>query len=457
MAAVAIYSLLTGLPPSIQRATTMLELALVLKLLNRKLSPVFLLCLATAALVIWHPQNIGNVGFQFSVLTTFGLLAMLPPLQEGIGYYTTRWLSGLVLVPAIAQLWIWPLSIAYFNQFPIHSIPLNILSLVLITPLTVLGFTAALLSLISPAVAGWLTLPAKPLLDALLALAQWGGQQSWAQWALPSPSAWVVLALYGLLFVGLGLLYCLNEMPARRKALLGLIPLTLLLGGCLLEKVQHYKQARIELLPLSESHEAYLIKPALSNEYLAILPEQIDYRESRTLADFFRHRNITHLRATLLLPSSTPEVLAKPASRARRGRHSQADEAPLAPKSYLNKAFKDLRMDMLLTGLPSTRVASLDFQDNQDLPQPGIKLNLGSTTLEGHYKALRLLSGPYCLLGIDQPDADNSLDGQHAVPGCGLRVITHDQPSLFAQGPIPANRYYQLIQEDSQLSVYSNQ
>jgi Competence protein/Domain of unknown function (DUF4131) len=58
MAAVAFYSLLTGLPPSIQRAAAMLELALFLKLLNRELSGVFLLCLASAFLVLLHPDHI---------------------------------------------------------------------------------------------------------------------------------------------------------------------------------------------------------------------------------------------------------------------------------------------------------------------------------------------------------------------------------------------------------------
>jgi competence protein ComEC len=428
MAAVALYSLLTGLPPSIQRAAAMLELALMLKMLNRELSPVFLLCVASTLLVLIHPDNIASIGFQFSVLTTFGLVTMVPRLQDRIGFYVTRWLAGLVLVPAVAQLWIWPLSVYYFNQFPLHTVPLNILAFLLVTPLTVLGFSAGLLSMINFTLGGLLAKVAYPFLSLLLALVDWGNGMGWAKWSLASPDGWMVAALYIELFVLLGLTYGPKSWPFRRRALIALIPIALILGGLCAQQTEARKQATIDILPLSYRHEAFLVKPAGDTQAsIVLLPTGLNYWEGRTFADFLRHHQITRLQAVLLLPEE------------------QDGEA-----SGFKAAFKAVQVAHFL--LPSGTEPPTGLQRPvQYFPARGARLQAGDFFLEGDLDALRLASRQFCLLSVDTRYQAGSDCAIQAVREAGShRLFPAKTTSLDLQN----NRYYRLIQRNGQLAVY---
>lgn len=429
MAAVAFYSLLTGMPPSIQRAAAMLELALLLKLLNRELSPVFLLCVASTLLVLINPDNIASIGFQFSVLTTFGLVTMVAPLQEALGYYITRWVAGIILVPLIAQLWIWPLSVAYFNQFPIHTIPLNILALLTVTPLTILGFVAGVVSLILPPVGGWISMLARPFLDGLLWIVHAGNEMGWAQWSLPSPQPWQIAAIYAGLLVLLALTCRCKQMTMARKSWLGLLPVVVLLGGLCLENAQALQSTRIDMLPLSHRAEAIVVQPAQSDATVAIVPEDIGYFEARALADYFRHRHIERLGALLLLPK-------------------ESGEPPQA--TNLKTAFKHVEIRQMLSATGTESVRGFSVKSRDVFTPMGARLNVGPLRLQGRLDSLRMLENRQCLLAIDaryQPASD--------AEGCGVRaVIGQDETRLFSQRALPTDRYYQLVHQGQELLVY---
>lgn len=429
MAAVAFYSLLTGMPPSIQRAASMLELALLLKLLNRELSPVFLLCVASTLLVLLNPDNIASVGFQFSVLTTFGLLTMVAPLQEALGYYITRWLAGIILVPLIAQLWIWPLSVAYFNQFPVHTVPLNILALLAVTPLTILGFVAGLISLILPPVGGWISMLARPFLDGLLWVAHTGNEMGWAQWSLPSPQPWQIAGIYAGLLVLLALTRRCGQMTMARKTWLGLLPVAFLLGGLCLENAQALQSTRIDLLPLSHRAEAILAQPAQSDATVAIVPEQLGYFEARALADYLRHRHIERLGALLLLPQASGEP---------------------AKSANLKTAFKRVKIRLMLSATGAESVRGLSVKAREVFPAMGARLNVGPLRLQGRLDSLRLLENRQCLLAIDARYQSAS-----DAEGCGIRaMLGREEARLFSERGLEADRYYRLVHQGQELLVY---
>lgn len=432
MGAVAFYSLLTGLPPSIQRASAMLEIALALKLLNRELSPVFLLCVASTLLVGLNPDCIGSIGFQFSVLTTFGLVSMVPPLQEAIGYYITRWLAGIILVPLVAQLWVWPLSVAYFNQFPVHTVPLNIAALVLVTPLTVLGFTAGVLNLMAPALGGLLSWAALPFLNGLLNLAQWGQTQSWAQWTLPSPAPWQILGLYLSLFGLSWLIHQAPQWPKRFKALAILLPLSVLLAGTWVESQQFNQQTRLTLLPLSYRTEGVLIQPAHSHAQVLIAPEVLGYFEARALGDYFRHHHITRLDALVLLP--------------------QADSNPYGSNSW-KAALKQTRIDRLIATSGAGRPLQVKARQFYGFPRAGGILQVKQWQLQGVLsqsgQQLHILENQRCLLAIQ-----SELNAK-SPKECELRLINqHSGTRLLGPVPLQPERFYQLAQEGNALKIY---
>jgi competence protein ComEC len=427
MLAVAFYSLLTGLPPSIQRAATMLEIALFLKLLNRELSPIFLLCVASTLLVLLNPENIGSIGFQFSVLTTFGLITMMPPLQEWLGYYITRWLAAILLVPIVAQLWIWPLSVFYFNQFPVHTVPLNILALVLITPLTLIGFTAGVISLIIPILAEWLSLLARPFLDLLLWLVQWGQNMDWAQWSLPSPSGWLLIACYTQLFVVLALFYRLKNWSPSQKALIGLLPTLMILVGLTLDHQHAQTQTTVDLLPLSFKREAYIIHPTKHQAPIALLPAGMSYFEARAVADYLKHRHLTKLSTVLLLPDTEPPT-------------------------QLRVALRQTQIGSLIHPADVPPSVNLDAR-LQTYPENGASLKLGSLIVEGRLPSLRIISGngsknQHCLLSLEA--------NYQSTSSCVIQTVSEASGTrLFAQDThLDAQKFYRLVQDGKRLIVY---
>jgi len=392
MAVVAFYCLLTGLPPSILRAGVMLETALFLKLLNRRLSPTLLLCLAGTLLVLWNVDIINNIGFQFSMLTTLGLFVMLPPLQEKLGYYITRWAAGLLLIPIIAQLWIWPLSVYYFNQFPVHALPLNLLAIMLVTPLTLIGFVSAAVGLLIPVVGGWIAWLALPLLSALLAWVHWGNGMSWAKWTLPSPSGLTLLLFYVELAVYALLLTCLPRTPPIRKLILALVPLSLLAANLYLEKQAIQSHTHIDLLPLSIAHEGYLIQPQGSPDKLLVIPETLSYFESRDILSFLKHRNITRLAAIILMPDNLSTGVSN---------------QPVNPDlgGMAEQLLAQIPANVIVAG--SASLAHLQLPQNKPPASQIIadraELSLGPFSMQIAFPALRILSREDCLLEILPP------------------------------------------------------
>lgn len=429
MVAVAFYSLLTGLPPSIQRAATMLELALFLKLLNRELSPVFLLCVTSALLVLVNPENVSSIGFQFSVLTTFGLLTMVPPLQEALGYYITRWAAGLILVPLIAQLWIWPLSVSYFNQFPIHTVPLNIVALLMVTPLTIIGFTAGLISLLIPALGGALSWVAKPFLDGLLWMVNLGSGMTWAQWSLPSPEPWMIAGLYLFLLSTLAVTYRFQSWSLQRKSLLGLVPVVMLLGGLCVENSVAQNHTGIDLVPLSSRREAILIQPAQANQTLLVLPQALGYYEARALADYLRHRHITQVGAVLLLPEESGQVVRD---------------------NSLKTAFDHVDIDNLFSFALEALPKGLSASHLRRYPMVGGRLDVGSLALVGRAASLKIVEGKQCLVSVSQqaPEAADEA-------ACGIQVLMGSNGSrFFPQQDLNADRFYHIVHEGQELIIY---
>ncbi len=324
MLAVAAYACTTGLPPSIQRAATMLEIALILKLINRQLSSVLLLLLASFILLLVNPDYITSLGFQFSVLSTFGIITMVPPLQHFIGRYTTRFVAGLILVPLIAQLWVVPLSVYHFNQFPLHSVAMNILALVFIAPLTAIGFTAGTLSIIHQGVGGFVTLLAKPLLWGLLAVVNLGNLDIIKNYSVLHPASpssfWITLAYLTLLLGAFTLhLYEKNEGPLhsnvtrvpfyQRPQLLKaatLVGLTLLIALPVLGSVQQQQEMQIAVIPLSYDKAGLVVHEPRTRTPIIMMPSQTSFWEGQAMRDYLKNKNIRYVSSVILWHETSP-------------------------------------------------------------------------------------------------------------------------------------------------------
>ena len=147
--AVLAYVLMTGLGASVVRAALMLLFVLVGKLINRDTHSISLLSFVALLMLVYNPMYLNDVGFQLSFIVTFGLLLMTPYLIQS-RYRIVNWIIGSVTIPIIAQLWVIPVQIFYFNNISIYSVFANIMSVPILAAISFGGFISSLLSLIQP-------------------------------------------------------------------------------------------------------------------------------------------------------------------------------------------------------------------------------------------------------------------------------------------------------------------
>ena len=146
---ILIYSLMTGLGASVIRATFMLVFVLLGKLIDRDAHSISLLAFVAFLMLLYNPMYINDVGFQLSFVVTFGLLVMTPHLMK----FKNRFLDyivGTISIPIIAQLWVIPIQVFYFNNISLYSVFANIMSVPILSVISFGGFISSLIAPITP-------------------------------------------------------------------------------------------------------------------------------------------------------------------------------------------------------------------------------------------------------------------------------------------------------------------
>lgn len=151
MVLVILYTLMTGLGPSIIRAALMLLLILFGKLIDRDAHSVSLLALVAMLMLIYNPAFINDVGFQLSFIVTFGLLTTANVLSKTVSEMKVpNWLASAVLIPVVAQVWVIPVQMFYFNTISAFSVFANILSMPFLSVVSFVGFLSSILAIFVP-------------------------------------------------------------------------------------------------------------------------------------------------------------------------------------------------------------------------------------------------------------------------------------------------------------------
>ncbi|WP_423127799.1 ComEC/Rec2 family competence protein [Gaoshiqia sp. Z1-71] len=113
------YALLTGLSPSVLRATVMFSFILAGTNLNRP-TPIYNSIAASAFFLLFiNPNLLFEVGFQLSYLAVISIVFFYPKFEKLTNPKHLRWVWQLLCVSVAAQIGVLPLTIFYFNQFPV--------------------------------------------------------------------------------------------------------------------------------------------------------------------------------------------------------------------------------------------------------------------------------------------------------------------------------------------------
>ncbi|AWW30114.1 competence protein ComEC [Echinicola strongylocentroti] len=159
------YSMLTGMSPSVMRAATMFTVLSLAQMQSRSPSVFNTLAISALLLMLFNPFIIFEVGFQLSYAAMFGILILQPAIvsiwlpRNKVLYY----LWEITSVSIAAQLATFPLSAYYFHVFPNYFLLSNLWVIPNAFLVMAVGLPFMLLSL-----AGWTWGPLGWLLEQLL-------------------------------------------------------------------------------------------------------------------------------------------------------------------------------------------------------------------------------------------------------------------------------------------------
>lgn len=214
---ILLYAIIVLPSPPVVRSV-LLCLSLFLGVLwRRSVDPLQLLCLAAVVMLIYHPLDLFNSGFQLSFGTVAGLMLLGGPLARWLsredpdqrvlrahsrGSRTWRWVDSQVvsiLAASFAAWWVsMPLVALHFEQLNTWAV----LGSLVLAPVVFVALTGGLLKILLtlfwPSLASvWATLAAGPVWF-MRKLVEWLTRLPWADVPLPAPHAGTVTLFFAL-------------------------------------------------------------------------------------------------------------------------------------------------------------------------------------------------------------------------------------------------------------------
>lgn len=140
IAALWLFVLLTGAAPSVVRATVMVTIYLVGRLMRRRVSPLNSLAAAALIILLFSPGALFTIGFQLSFAAVLAIILFaerLNPFSRRRRVLHAAASYVTVTITAVAGTGL--LSAIYFHSFPLYFLPANCLAALLITPVVASG------------------------------------------------------------------------------------------------------------------------------------------------------------------------------------------------------------------------------------------------------------------------------------------------------------------------------
>lgn len=147
--ATILYCLMTGLGASVIRAGLMLIFVLLGKLIDRDSNTISLLSFVGMLMLIYNPAFINDVGFQLSFIVTLGIVITGEAIMKYIEWMPSM-ISGSIFIPIIAQFWVLPIQMFYFNTISTYSVFANILTMPFLSVISFGGFISSVFALCQP-------------------------------------------------------------------------------------------------------------------------------------------------------------------------------------------------------------------------------------------------------------------------------------------------------------------
>lgn len=160
---------LTGAPASVMRAAAIATLALMAYLFYRSIDTLYALLLGSTLLLVYDPNLRLDIGFQFSLLATFGLISSSQRLMPRLNFLPLP-ISTLLVPILTAQCWVLPAQLFHFGTFSWLFLPANLIAGLFTTALTWLALGGLVCAYLLPWIQNLVLVPADLLTHLFLSL-----------------------------------------------------------------------------------------------------------------------------------------------------------------------------------------------------------------------------------------------------------------------------------------------
>lgn len=197
------FAIMTGLSPSVVRATVMFTLLSVTAIIERESSPVNSLCIAAVVILCFNPLALFMLGFQLSFMAMAAILTFLPtvdslapknPILKMLWDYSAMTTVVVICTGALVAL--------HFGWLPVWFLPANIAGSFLLPPILGGGVLLVLLERLALP-SGWLAGAIDWLYTGLCSVARLCASLPCATIEFgPSHAPWLILFMIMTVMVG---------------------------------------------------------------------------------------------------------------------------------------------------------------------------------------------------------------------------------------------------------------
>jgi competence protein ComEC len=220
LALIALYVLVTGAGPSIQRAGAMGAAGVVAGLAGRPSSRWYALGVAACVTLAVDPRAAGDVGWQLSFAAVLGILLFTAPLSRALAGSSPgaarRALADAAAMTVAATVTTAPLMSFHFGAVSVVALPANLIALPAEAPVMWLGMLAAAAGQIDWLPVAPITWLAGTLAAYIAQVAAWFAAPGWAQLDAGVDGVLALGGVYAALITALALVI---RAAGRRRAL----------------------------------------------------------------------------------------------------------------------------------------------------------------------------------------------------------------------------------------------
>lgn len=200
------FMFITGVPPSVFRATVMALVIMLAFLSNRSTNIINSISLAALIILLFDPKEIYNPGFQLSFSAVLSIAIIFPIIEKEVNRLkiTNSIIRGIILfigVSLSAQIGTLPFTLAYFGKLSVVALFANLIVIPAIGIVIAITFASLFLSLLSLTLASYFTVINDLIVSFLFSVISYTGSMAYSFIWIPDYSFTDAIIFYIIIFL----------------------------------------------------------------------------------------------------------------------------------------------------------------------------------------------------------------------------------------------------------------